>query len=39
MVETISGLMLPLIGGSLPDQGPSFERILADLKQAAEHQA
>jgi uncharacterized protein YndB with AHSA1/START domain len=36
MVETISGLMLPMIAGSLPDQGPSFERFLADLKAEAE---
>jgi hypothetical protein len=36
MVETISGLMLPMIAGSLPDQGPSFERFLANLKAEAE---
>ena len=36
MVETISGLMLPMIAGSLPDQGPSFERFLAALKAEAE---
>jgi hypothetical protein len=28
--------MLPMIAGSLPDQGPSFERFLADLKAEAE---
>lgn len=36
MVETITGLMLPMIAGSLPDQGSSFERFLADLKAEAE---
>jgi hypothetical protein len=36
MVEVISGLMLPLIGGSLPDFRPNFEQIAADLKRAAE---
>jgi hypothetical protein len=36
MVEVISGLMLPLIGGSLPDFGPSFEQYAADLKREAE---
>lgn len=36
MVEVFSGLMLPMIAGSLPDFGPSFERYAADLKRAAE---
>ncbi len=36
MVEVFTGLMLPLIAGSLPDFGPSFERYAADLKRAAE---
>lgn len=36
MVEVISGVMLPLIGGSLPDFKPNFEQIAADLKRAAE---
>jgi uncharacterized protein YndB with AHSA1/START domain len=36
MSEVFSGLMLPMIAGSLPDFGPSFERYAADLKRAAE---
>jgi len=36
MVEKFSGLMLPMIAGSLPDFGPIFERYAADLKQVAE---
>jgi uncharacterized protein YndB with AHSA1/START domain len=36
MREVISGLMLPLIGGSLPDFKPSFDQYAADLKRAAE---
>ena len=36
MVEVLSGLMLPMIAGSLPDFKPNFERIAADLKEAAE---
>jgi hypothetical protein len=36
MVEVFSGLMLPLVKGSLPDFGPSFEAYAADLKQEAE---
>jgi hypothetical protein len=31
-----SGLMLPMIAGSLPDFGPSFETYVADLKREAE---
>ena len=36
MVEVFSGLMLPMIAGSLPDFAPAFERYAADLKSAAE---
>jgi hypothetical protein len=36
MAETLSGVLLPMIARSLPDQGPSFERFLADLKAEAE---
>lgn len=36
MVEVFSGIMLPMIAGSLPDFGPSFEQYAADLKRAAE---
>lgn len=36
MIEVFSGLMLPMIAGSLPDFAPSFERYAADLKRAAE---
>jgi len=36
MDEEFSGLMLPLIKGSLPDFAPVFERYAADLKRAAE---
>lgn len=36
MVETMSGLMLPMIIGSLPDFVPVFETYAQDLKQAAE---
>jgi hypothetical protein len=39
MSEVFSGVMLPLIAGSLPDQGPSFERFMADLKVEAERRA
>jgi hypothetical protein len=37
MVEVLSGLMLPMIRGSLPDFGPAFETYAADLKRAAEN--
>lgn len=37
MAEVFSGALLPLIARSLPDQGPSFERFVADLKTEAEH--
>lgn len=36
MREVFSGLMLPMIAGSLPDFGPVFDRYAADLKTAAE---
>jgi len=36
MAEVFSGLMLPMIKGSLPDFGPAFEAYAADLKRAAE---
>jgi hypothetical protein len=39
MAEEFSGLMLPLIKGSLPDFGPVFERYAEDLKRAAEGRA
>jgi hypothetical protein len=39
MVEVFSGVMLPLIKGSLPDFGPPFEQYAADLKRAAEGRA
>jgi len=36
MVEIFSGVMLPMIKGSLPDFGPVFDRYARDLKQEAE---
>ena len=36
MKEELSGLMLPLIRGSLPDFAPVFEAYVEDLKRAAE---
>jgi hypothetical protein len=36
MREVFSGLMLPMIAGSLPDLGPVFDQYAADLKAAAE---
>jgi len=36
MQEVFSGIMLPMIAGSLPDFRPSFEQFANDLKQAAE---
>jgi hypothetical protein len=36
MAEIYTGLMLPMIAGSLPDFGPVFEQYLADLKREAE---
>jgi hypothetical protein len=39
MVETFTGLMLPMIAGSLPDFRPAFERYAADLKVEAERKS
>lgn len=39
MTEEFSGLMLPMIKGSLPDFAPVFETYAADLKRAAEGKA
>jgi hypothetical protein len=39
MVEVFSGVMLPMIKGSLPDFGPVFEKYAQDLKLEAEKQA
>ena len=36
MAEVYSGLMLPMIAGSLPDFRPTFEQYAADLKREAE---
>ena len=36
MIETFSGLMLPIAAGRLPDFKPIFERYAADLKREAE---
>jgi hypothetical protein len=36
MTEVLSGLMLPMIRGSLPDFTQAFETYAADLKRAAE---
>jgi hypothetical protein len=36
MREEFSGLMLPMIKGSLPDFAPVFEAYATDLKRAAE---
>lgn len=36
MEERLSGLLLPLVGGSLPDFGPIFETFASDLKREAE---
>ena len=36
MHERFAGIMLPMIKGSLPDFGPSFEAYAVDLKRAAE---
>lgn len=36
MTEVFSGLMLPMIKGSLPDFAPSFEAYASDLKRSAE---
>ncbi len=39
MVEIFSGIMLPMIKGSLPDFGPVFDRYALDLKTEAEGRA
>ena len=39
MVEIFSGVMLPMIKGSLPDFGPVFDRYALDLKMEAEGRA
>jgi hypothetical protein len=39
MVERFSGIMLPMIEGSLPDFAPTFETYAADLTRAAERAA
>lgn len=36
MSEVYTGLMLPMIAGSLPDFRPPFEQYVADLKREAE---
>lgn len=36
MCEVFTGLMLPMIAGSLPDFVPVFDQYAADLKRAAE---
>ncbi len=36
MAEVYSGLMLPMIAGSLPDFGPAFEQYASDLKREAQ---
>jgi hypothetical protein len=36
MSEVYTGLMLPMIAGSLPDFRPTFEQYLSDLKKEAE---
>lgn len=36
MAEEYTGLMLPMIAGSLPDFRPNFEQYAADLKREAE---
>jgi hypothetical protein len=39
MEERFSGLILPLVKGSLPDFGPIFERYANDLRLEAESNA
>jgi hypothetical protein len=39
MVEVFSGVMLPMIKGSLPDFGPPFEQYAQDLKREAERRS
>ncbi len=37
MVKVFSGIMLPMIAGSLPDFTSAFEQYASDLKREAEH--
>jgi hypothetical protein len=39
MKEVFTGMMLPMIKGSLPDFAPAFEAYAADLKRAAERKS
>jgi hypothetical protein len=39
MAERFSGLLLPLVKGSMPDFGPVFEQYANDLKREAERSA
>jgi hypothetical protein len=39
MSEVYTGLMLPMIAGSLPDFSPVFEQYASDLKREAEKQS
>ena len=39
MREEYTGLMLPLIWGSIPDLGPSFQQFASGLKTQAEAKA
>lgn len=39
MTETFSGVMMPMIGRTLPDFVPVFERYAADLKAEAERES
>lgn len=39
MTETFAGILLPLIGRTLPDFAPVFDQYAADLKQGAEQQS
>ena len=37
MEERFSGILLPIVKGSMPDFGPVFEQYANDLKREAEH--
>jgi hypothetical protein len=39
MRERFSGPLLPLIGRSIPDMGPSFDQFARGLKKRAEREA
>jgi hypothetical protein len=39
MVEVFTGVMLPMIKGSLPDFGPPFEQYAVDLKRESERRS